>query len=528
MKFSIQSKILILSLSCTLLGTLTIGIISTMFINRISQQSSMQILKDEINTEASKLNLLFEEYEKYTQIIPSKIYTQIRQDSLFFTDKKKLSKHIDEIKEHVISTIDHLPDAKTFYVRFNPIITNPNAGLFLVKGNEIEAPFIELPPTNITQYSPSDVEHVGWYYIPIQSGHAMWMQPYHNKNINVYMISYVIPMFIGNTEVGVTGIDIDFGKLSKQIAQIHFFKTGYAYLEDSEGLVIYHPTFPVGLSFKAGEDQVRTSAKLLNGMSLVSIVPTSEINSESHKLILQCAILILLVLIITTAITIFFAKSITRPLKILTEEAKKMVTGDMNVDFKIPSNANDEIGKLARNFTAAKLHINRYMKQMQGLAYRDPLTGVKNKMAYDKHLAELNDKIESGEITTYGIVVLDTNNLKEINDTYGHENGNEYLVNSCKLICQIFAHSPVFRIGGDEFTVTLTGEDLKNHEELLKKLKDSQEHTKNAPFPWRQISIAAGSAIAENAKATTIAETFNKADSEMYQHKRSVKAENNG
>ena len=207
----------------------------------------MQVLKDEINTEASKLNLLFEEYEKYTQIIPSKIYTQIRQDSLFFTDKKKLSKHIDEIKEHVISTIDHLPDAKTFYVRFNPIITNPNAGLFLVKGNEIEAPFIELPPTNITQYSPSDVEHVGWYYIPIQSGHAMWMQPYHNKNINVYMISYVIPMFIGNTEVGVTGIDIDFGKLTKQIAQIRFFKTGYAYLEDSEGLVIYHPTFPVGL-----------------------------------------------------------------------------------------------------------------------------------------------------------------------------------------------------------------------------------------------------------------------------------------
>lgn len=527
MKFSIQSKILILSLSCTLLGTLTIGIISTMFINRISQQSSMQVLKDEINTEASKLNLLFEEYEKYTQIIPSKIYTQIRQDTAFFTDKKKLSKHIDEIKDHVIATIDQLPDAKTFYVRFNPHITNPSAGLFLVKGNEIEAPFIELPPTNITQYSPSDVEHVGWYYTPIQTGHAMWLPPYQNKNINVYMISYVIPMFIGNTEVGVTGIDIDFGKLTKQIAQIHFFKNGYAYLEDSEGLVIYHPTFPVGLSFKASEDLVRTSAKLLNGMSLVSIVPASEINSQSRKLILQCTIFILLVLALTTAITIFFARSITKPLKKLTEEAKKMVTGDMSVEFNVPSSANDEIGELAKSFTAAKLHISRYMKQMQGLAYRDPLTGVRNKMAYDKHLAEFKSKIESGEITSYGIVVLDTNNLKEINDTYGHENGNEYLVNSCKLICQIFAHSPVFRIGGDEFIVTLTGEDLKNHDELLTKLKDSQEHTKNAPFPWRQISIAAGLAIAENAKETTIADTFNKADADMYKHKRSIKESEN-
>ncbi len=526
MKFSIQSKILILSLSCTLLGTLTLGVISTMSISKLSHHASMQNLENQIKTEAENLNVSFAEYEKYTQTQVSKIYTQIKSDSTSFFGKQNFPTHIKTIKERITSTIDNLPGAKAFYVRFNPNISTPDAGLFLVKKNESGDPFSSVLPTNITQYSPSDIEHVGWYYLPIQSGKPMWLAPYYNKNIDVYMISYVIPMFIGNTEVGVTGVDIDFGLLTKQIGQLRFFESGYAYLEDNEGLVIYHPTFPIGLSFKANEGQTKIVAKLANGMSLVGIVPKAEINAQRNKLILQSAIFILLILAFTTAITIFFARSITKPLKKLTEEAKKMITGDMNAEFNIPQN--DEIGDLAKSFTAAKLHISQYMKQMQGLAYRDPLTGVRNKMAYDKHLVELNSKIESGEITTYGIVVLDLNNLKEINDTYGHDNGNAYLINSCKLICQVFMHSPVFRIGGDEFIVILTGDDLKNHDELLKKLKDSQEHTKNAPFPWRQISIAAGSAIAENANATTIADTFNKADSEMYQHKRSVKAENNG
>ena len=163
---------------------------------------------------------------------------------------------------------------------------------------------------------------------------------------------------------------------------------------------------------------------------------------------------------------------------------------------------------------------------MQGLAFKDSLTGIGNKMAYDNYLSDLQLKIDNGEITSYGIVVLDTNNLKEINDIYGHENGNAYLVNSCKLIGQIFAHSPVFRVGGDEFIVILLGEDLKNYQELLKRLRECQNQTKNAAFPWKQISIASGVAIAQVAKKTTIADTFSKADDSMYKNKRAVKIEN--
>ena len=520
MRFSIQSKILILSLSSTLIGTLSLGVLSTLFISRTTQRNSMQYMKDQANNEAAKLNYLFESHEKYTMAAAAGIYSQIKDDSTFLTDPQNLSRNIDGIRERLKSTIYNLSNTKSVFVVFNPDITHSSEGVYLVR-NTADGLFENHATTNIKQYSPSDVEHVGWYYKPIMTGSPVWLPPYYNKNINAYIISYVIPMFLDNKEIGVAGIDIDFDQLTKQLSQVHFMQSGFAFLEDAEGAVVYHPTLPNGLTFKPEEDQIELSNSLYNGMNLITVAPILEINAQRDKHIRQSIIFILLLLGFTTAITIFFSRSITKPLKELTTEAKKMITGDMNAEFNIRQN--DEIGELAKSFAAAKFHIIQHMKQMQGLAFQDSLTGVRNKMAYDNYIAELESRIENGEIKSYGIAILDTNNLKEINDTYGHENGNAYLVNSCKLICQIFAHSPVFRIGGDEFLVVLTGKDLENHHELISQLKESMDLTKKASFPWKQISIACGLGIADYAKATTIADTFNKADKNMYINKREIK-----
>ena len=524
MKVSIQSKILILSLSCTLIGTLSLGILSTVFISKTTQNNSIQYMKDQANAEAAKLNYLFESHEKYTMAIAAGIHSQIHEDSTFLTNETNYHTNIEGIRERLQSTIYNLENTKSVYVRFNPKITHTNEGVFLVK-NAKDGLFKSHTPTNIAQYSPTDMEHVGWYYRPILSGNPVWLQPYFNKNINSYVISYVIPMFANNKEIGITGIDIDFDELTKQLSRVQLLKTGFAFLEDSEGFIVYHPTLPNGLTFKPEDNQIKLTIPLINGMNLVTIAPILEINEERDKHIRQSIIFILGLLAFTTAISIFFSRSITKPLKKLTAEAKKMITGDMNADFNIRQS--DEIGDLAKSFTAVKFHISQYMKQMQGLAFQDSLTGIRNKMAYDTYLTELDERIKNGEVEAYGIVVLDTNNLKEINDTYGHENGNAYLINSCKMICQIFSHSPVFRIGGDEFIAILTGEDLNDHRNLLRQLRESMDATKNAPFPWKQVSIAYGIGIAEKAKETTIADTFNKADNNMYKNKRAIKIAEN-
>ena len=237
MRLSIQSKILILSLSSTLIGTLSLGVLSTLFISRTTQRNSMQYMKDQADYEAAKLNHLFESHEKYTMAVAAGIYSQINEDSTFLTDSSSFIKNIEGIKERLSSTIYNLTNTKSVYVIFNPEITRVNKGVLLVRDTP-ESIFKQHTITNVKQYSPSDMEHVGWYYRPIMSGNPVWLPPYYNKNFNSYIISYVIPMFVDNKEIGVAGVDIDFELLTKQLSQVHFMRSGFAFLEDSEGLVV--------------------------------------------------------------------------------------------------------------------------------------------------------------------------------------------------------------------------------------------------------------------------------------------------
>ena len=242
------------------------------------------------------------------------IYSQINEDSTFLTDSSSFIKNIEGIKERLSSTIYNLTNTKSVYVIFNPEITRASKGVLLVRDTP-ESIFKQHTITNVKQYSPSDMEHVGWYYRPIMSGNPVWLPPYYNKNFNSYIISYVIPMFVDNKEIGVAGVDIDFELLTKQLSQVHFMRSGFAFLEDSEGLVVYHPTLPNGLTFKPEDDQVKISVPLNNGMTLVTVAPVLEINAERNKHLKQSIIFILILLSFTTAITIFFARSITKPLK---------------------------------------------------------------------------------------------------------------------------------------------------------------------------------------------------------------------
>ena len=127
-------------------------------------------------------------------------------------------------------------------------------------------------------------------------------------------------------------------------------------------------------------------------------------------------------------------------------------------------------------------------KGMSRLAYQDALTHMKSKAAYDAKDAELAQYVATGE-AEFAIVMVDLNNLKKINDNYGHENGNHYIIGACKIIGDVYRHSPVYRVGGDEFVVVLQGDDYRNRAELLQQLQ------KASVWPQRRKIASHGSAI---------------------------------
>lgn len=114
-------------------------------------------------------------------------------------------------------------------------------------------------------------------------------------------------------------------------------------------------------------------------------------------------------------------------------------------------------------------------QKMTELASKDALTGVKNKIAYDNEVALLDEAIVNGEVEPFGLAMIDLNYLKEINDEYGHDSGDVALIKLCTTICTIFAHSPVYRVGGDEFVVILRGRDYEHASSLIKEFNAKVE-----------------------------------------------------
>ena len=162
---------------------------------------------------------------------------------------------------------------------------------------------------------------------------------------------------------------------------------------------------------------------------------------------------------------------------------------------------------------------------MQALANRDALTGIRNKTAYDNEIRRLEWRLEDG-LTEFGIAMIDLNFLKRINDTYGHEQGNAAIRKLCRLVCTVFEHSPVFRIGGDEFVVILENRDYNNIELLAQDFNDSLEEMAadiNTEI-WERISASLGYALYDPARDKSVSDVFKRADHAMYERKAEMKA----
>ena len=152
-------------------------------------------------------------------------------------------------------------------------------------------------------------------------------------------------------------------------------------------------------------------------------------------------------------------------------------------------------------------------------AYKDGLTGVKNKLAYLEALAELEINLENGTLKDYGVVVFDINGLKQINDTLGHEAGDEYIKSACALICTQFDHSPVFRIGGDEFVAILKGSDYEKREELEGSFRKTiDENQRNG-----HVVVSSGLAVYQPDNDESFNDVFKRADQLMYERKQALK-----
>ena len=179
----------------------------------------------------------------------------------------------------------------------------------------------------------------------------------------------------------------------------------------------------------------------------------------------------------------------------------------------------------AENISALKESLNREAIQIEELgatrtlAYTDPLTGVKSKRAYIDIRKQIEQKIEANTMKEFALAVFDVNNLKVVNDNFGHDVGDQHIIGACSLICSILKHSPVFRIGGDEFVAILEGSDFEERRSLISDFNSQIEENARTG----KVVVSVGLSTYKQNAGATFASIFKQADENMYKRKAILK-----
>ena len=499
--------------------TVFIGGLSIYEVDQFVQHQTEDFINVTCEKDASQINDIFGDMEKSVHIMESYVLGLINSKS-DIVDVKKQTDILQKSDEMFVDVANNTDGAVAYYFRFAPELSHNTFGLFYSRVKR-EDGFIRFEPTDLSLYSKEDTEHVGWYWQPFEAGKPVWMLPYYNKNTDIMMISYVVPLYNDNEFIGIVGMDFDYTVLTDKVHNIKIYENGFAHLE-FEGADIYNADHMEDVALhEHPEKYLSVSNELKNGMTLIVSANYDDIRQIRYDISLKILFVVLFLAILFSLIAIYTVKKIVHPLKKLTDASVKLSNGDYDVEI-IHSNTY-EIKLLSTAFENMAQHLKEHERLQHLLAYRDSLTGLRNTNSYWAWITDFDKEIETKEIV-FGVIVLDINYLKETNDRYGHDVGNKLIVSAAHIISSIFKRSPVFRIGGDEFVVILQNRDFEEYKELLKKIDkeclDELVITDKENIP---ISIAKGFARYDSAKDSSFIDVFNRADDTMYENKREIK-----
>ena len=556
---SIRVKITAVTIAAILTSVFALGGIGILSIGMETEETSVEKMKLLTENTQLSLNAYLGSVEQSVEMAVRMADDSLQNLDLFLLGSagtpeeqealdKTMRAHFAEVEHAFTSIAGNTSAVSSYYYCINADLGSKEHGFFWSRVGQEE--FTRRDPVISSELDMNDPDHTVWYYQPLKTGHAVWVGPYKDKNQGEAMtVSYVAPIYRYGFLIGVLGMDLLFDTFTSQISGIKVYDTGFAVLLDQEGRILWHPMMKAGTMpefveqhredefykrLSSGDELIRYTANgkerqiafttLRNKIKLVLTAPVSEINAGRTRLTLTILLVAVVILALFAVLTMLLMNALTRPLVRLAAVSRRLMDGDYTAELE-EYNGKDEVGTLTRSFRKMRDHMQIYISDLNSRAYTDALTGVKNKGAFDITTTRINNDIESGEQRTeFAIVMFDLDDLKVINDQYGHERGDIYLQTACRLICRVFAHSPVYRIGGDEFCVVMQFADYYDRDELMNTFdREAEARNAKAEHPWERIDVSRGMAVYRPGVDRNAEQVFNRADKEMYQDKRKRK-----
>lgn len=509
---SIRIKYTLLTV-CAIIVALSIAtFIGVESIKKLGNEDADQMLSLMCTTGAMNLESYFTSVENSAKTVASLV-----QNSLEDMPLDQLGNQVEEARSLFGEVAYHTNGVLTYYFRIDPALSRDVKGFWYVNldGNG----FREHEVTDITQFDTSDTSKLVWFTVPKATGKGVWLPPYRTENLDVLVISYNLPVYWNSQFVGVIGIEIDCKTLDRVVENIRLFDSGYAFLIDADSHMIYHPaiqsgqkvfSLPEGLKSEnspvqyrfQGIDKKAAWLPLSNGMKLYVSVPMSEINKSWKKTTGIIVLASLFILALATLIILRFTSRLTKPLRDLSEAARQANGNDLNLQKEY--GRRDEVGILKSS-----------LAHLDYKASHDELTGVLNRSGYELLLSGI-------DVASTYMILLDVDNFKTINDTYGHEVGDRVLVRLARVLKKQFrSEDHVCRIGGDEFVVFMVNTTKMQQELIAAKIEAINKELSRPMDELPPVSLSVG--ITHGADAADAGDWFEKTDAAMYQAKQSGK-----
>ncbi|MCR4763219.1 MAG: response regulator [Lachnospiraceae bacterium] len=383
---SIQTRIVVMTSVILVFVIAAFLLIGTIRTNAILDEDSERILQSTADYYTGIINDHFSSTEQSVGTILNYAVKRSETYTDFLSDEKQRDVYTYDIAELGKSIAENTSGAMGVYLRYNPEDYGSSNG-FWYTINLNDGSWQRSVPTDMSLYSTDDVEHVGWYYVPVRTGVAMWMDPYFNANVGLEMISYIMPYYHGHYTVGVIGMDISLELLREAVARIGVYDSGRAFLMARDGDLIYHEKYPRGknlgdLPLSDQEyfngilraernkalivpdlDGVREKIilkELKNGMILGLYVPLEEINLPQSSLMQQQLLFSMAIIFPAIAVCLLLVQTITGPLKRMTRVAERYANGDFSEE--ISEEGDDEVGVLSRSLQAMSSSLKKQIE----------------------------------------------------------------------------------------------------------------------------------------------------------------------
>ncbi|MDC7235069.1 MAG: diguanylate cyclase [Spirochaetales bacterium] len=474
----ISLRIIGIIILCVIFTGISIGTLSVMQAGRIMERESYEKFEYISLSYANEFSLLLEGVEKTIQTITAG--TAFNFDPAAFASNPD---YRTDYMEQAGSLLKHLAEnngaIQGIYLAINPELTGKVYEAWYISDGAGNYIFQEAE--DISLFYPEN-EDMKWYYDPVKAGRGIWSAPYTDATINVKMVSYTEAVFIGDQLVGVAGIDMAFTDILERIRNIDLYETGYGILLDSDLKIISHPELEEGTDIRSldngglssvadafqeresdtldyvyeGNNKILGFSRLSNDWIFIAAAEMDNVRKPVSLLRFNILFIVFAAVLISIAAGLKMSRSIMLQLNKLHDLT--VAIGNGNYDVKINNDTKDEFAGLissfetmSRKIAKTQDHLVEVNKNMEVMAFHDSLTRLPNRRSGMESLEQMLKQYDTS-LDYAGIMLIDLDYFKEVNDSMGHDAGDQLLLGITeKMSHQIGNKDILCRQGGDEF-----------------------------------------------------------------------------